>query len=464
MESYSPLSSWGISIITIIFVIIILFLYYTKKITIVECIIWGFSTQSYYITFIGPTISAFYIISCILAIDSLFIIFKTQKRVSLRVIYLLGLPLISSIIAIIYFAFSEDTYYYIVTSKTAFYLRPFYFYFKQFFPIFLLGYRVAKEYQTYFLEKVFQSITNVIYVSCWIIIAQFLINFFFNNVDLNEIVGMKKRASMDYNGFVFYRPQAFFFEPKNFAAFISISIPIFLKERKRMMVFILIIIATLSLSQTFIAILIGGGFCFLDVKNKYSLRINIIISITSFFILTELISLSKDFIIDNYANNEEKLVYNIIMGRSVERYSKLDDTNGNETLFGMPLQKDLELPVVNFLKDNPIAFFLGFGPANTMFFPPKYFEGQWGYENRLENLGAVHMNMRWIFYTVEFGFFIFLFYLTILTNLKISNIFYKQYYSYLWIALFFNEIDILIIIMYVILYYEKNNYENMANI
>ncbi len=438
----------SLSVVAVLISSIILLLYYSKKISLIEAIVYSFATQTYSIPFVGATITTFFLVTFFLSIDELFFLIKNNIKIKKLFLWLFLLPVISVIFTIGFYFLSPQPYQYIV-STISFFLTPFLFYIKTFAPFFLIGNKVYRYFKTSSVNKFILSVQKVILVSCCIATMQMLIDPYIINKEIKELLGIK----MLYQGYEgrSIRLQAFFMEPKLFSAFIGLSIPVLLKNKKYFIAIFAIIIGILTRSQTFIVILLLCFICFIIFKNQKYIRQQILYSLLLIIGIFFLISQFQQPMISYFHASKGSVFYNFILERAIDRYrdNELDLENNNEVL-GMPLQKDLELPVYKFFAENPVLLLFGYGPGFSQFLPPKYFEDvPFKYDQKLKGGQAQHMNMRWFYYIAEFGLIIFLFFFFILTSVQFTSDFNRTYYSYMWLIFFFNEIDYFLIIFYV---------------
>jgi len=457
MNSISPITEYFISFLCIIISICILILYISKKINIVECIIYAFVTQAYSIAQIGPTITTFYLVQTIIAFLELCYLFKNRDNFKIKKIFILLflLPIISYLFCFVDFFFKIRNHFYILGSPKSLFLTGPFFYIKTYIPFFLLISRLSREIRFCKFSFFFEILHKVALLSCIVGIFQYVLNLSTSNIDLKAIFGLK--AAYQSDSLEKIRISAFFQEPKHFSAFLALVIPYCGYKKKYLNVALFLLIGILTISQTFYICLICFFISFFLFKKIQNVRLVIVYSLSILLFLTSLISLLKNDLIKNVYKYQDSFIYALIIERAINRYD-IDDVSENNELLGLPLQVDLERPVVNFLKDNGYLFIMGYGPGNGKFIPPNYFESNkmnYRYYKQLEENAPVHMNMRWIYVMAEFGVIFFCIFFWRLTSVKFYDNFSTHYYAYFWLIFFFNEIDILLIIFYFLFFTQR---------
>jgi hypothetical protein len=253
------------------------------------------------------------------------------------------------------------------------------------------------------------------------------------------------------------RVQAFFGEPKVFSAFISLCIPLFVKDRQYKLALLGVFFGILTASQTFWINLLAAVIIFMTVGTIYSARLKIAASLGIIIALFMVVNSSKDYFIKMYAKNQHNAFYQLVFKRSVYRYDN-EIWQKDNVVMGMPLQRDMELPVVDFLKDQPYLLLSGYGAGNSTFIPAQYFFGQANYENRVNGVGGHNLNMRWFYIFVEFGIFSLLCFLYILTQTKPGiPKFQSSYLAFIWVCFFFSQIDLFLIITALLCVYDTKS-------
>ncbi|PSL47317.1 hypothetical protein CLV51_102163 [Chitinophaga niastensis] len=437
---------------------ILLYLYYKKQIHAIDALLYAFATEAYTMIVIGPTFTATFFISIVFLIDQVHQLLSGKLYIKRAYLLLLILPLLSSIAVFLIVQFYKDPFYYPGGKLYVFYTRPLYFYLKTYLPLFAIGAKIVQEKDQFNFDDFLTTIKTIAKFSCIIAALQIFAEFSFNNLALDEILGLQRRYLQEQSNDVFsLRIQALFSEPKIFSAFLSLSIPVFLKDRNFRMAGIAFLAGILTVSQTFWINLVAGSLVFLIFPRMQSVRLKIIGSLLSIVCLFLAVAGSKEYFIKEYAANQQNTFYQLIFKRSAYRYDT-DLWGKNNILLGMPLQRELELPVVDFLKDEPYLLLSGYGGGNSTFIPPQYFFGQLNYENRLAGIGGNNLNMRWFFILAEFGGFALLGFFLILTQSK-YNIppFQNNYFAFIWICFFFSQIDLLLVIVALLSAYDAEN-------
>lgn len=443
------------TVITICISIFLIYLYQLNKIDELELVLYSFACQTFNVTFIGPTISPFFFISYY----TFFLSIKTFINKGPRLLnnsykYFIP-PVLSGIGSLFYFLFG-DSYYNISISDLL--LSILYFQVKFFLPLLSVLYFISKSY-TFNINKIETTILTIAKYSIVLAIFQFLISILTRTDYLIELVGAKSRYIYEFSGFQLVRIQALFLEPKNFAAFLGISLPLFLKYKKTVWFILSIICGGLTNGQTFYAVGLFAIIVYLFFFNINSLRIKILSGVLIIFLFFTAISILRYTISEFYLNNSDNYIVKMILGRGIDRFDLSDEKIDKNILLGIPLQSDLELPMVLFFFDHPEVLLTGIGPANLIYISPEYWLGQWNYELILNRkLMGHHLNMRWLYYISMFGLIGFIFYFHILTKIGSQNSSIKNYYAFLWLAIFFIEIELLLLIYYVAIIKIDNDY------
>src|SRR5262249_38143516 len=152
----------------------------------------------------------------------------------------------------------------------------------------------------------------------------------------------------------------------------------------------------LTASQTFWINVLGGAVLFSIFRYLPSVRLKVLGTLGVIVGLFLMVAASKDYLLKHYMENRNDPVYKMLFERSAYRYDN-EIWQKNNIILGIPLQRDMELPIVDFLKDEPYLLFSGYGAGNSSFIPPNYFFGQLNYENHLAGIGGHNLNMRWFF-------------------------------------------------------------------
>jgi hypothetical protein len=426
----------------------LLYLYYNRKIAVIDCLLYAFATEAYSMIMIGPTFTATFFIGMVFLADQLHQLARGEMTIQRQYLLLLILPLLSSIAVFMVIQFYKDPFYYPGGRYYVFYTRPLYFYFKTYLPLFAIGSKIVQERASYSFEDFLTTVKKIAKISCVIAGIQIFAEYTFNNLDLDEILGLQRRYLQEQSNDVFnLRVQALFSEPKIFSAFLSLAIPAFLRDRNYKMTVISLLACLLTVSQTCWINLLAGAMVFFVFKGVTSVRGKIVFTLAAIVGLFMAVASSREYFIKQYAENQQNAVYQLVFKRSSYRYNT-ELWGKNNIILGMPLQRDLELPVVDFLKDEPYLLLSGYGGGNSTFIPPKYFFGQLNYENHMAGLGGNNLNMRWFFILAEFGGIALLLYFLILmrTNKNITA-FQNNYLAFVAVCFFFSQIDLILVMV-----------------
>lgn len=445
------------TIFTITISVALLTLYKKKKLNIVQVILISYATQGYSLSYVGPTITSFFLISFYFLFEVLISIICKPIIIKKKYLLLMVLPAFSSVWAIGVYLFSENSFYYIPTSSFFFFTKPIFFYIKNFLPFFTLAYKFYQDRDIVSVEDIYTTIKIISIYSCFWALLQLGICMITNSPFLLELIGNKPvYMSPLPNGLPFARVSALFMEPKYLAAFLGLSLPLFLFSKDFKNSILVFGVGVLTMSQTFTIECLIALIVFVILKNINRVRSIIIITISGLVLFFVTLSGLKDIIIQLALEYKDNIVFTLLTKRIVGRYDGSLLGLPKAEILGLPFQRDLELPVVLFLIDHPAVVFTGYGPGNSNFLPPEYFEDlPWIYEKQLSGTRANHMNMRWVFFVSEFGLIIFIFFFWILTSIRTTK-FTILFYSYLWLCLFFNEVEIFIIMFYILIIYGKN--------
>lgn len=436
----------------------LLYLHYNKRITAMETVMCAFATEAYTMLKIGPTFTATFFVSVFFMIDQSLQLASGRLQIQRKYLLLLLLPAISNILIFMIVQFYKDPFSYPQGKMSSFYIRPLYFYIKTYLPLFAIASKIVQEKELLSFDLFSETMKRIAKFSFTIAFLQIISQFVFKSLVLGEILGLQNRYLLETAGSSFaLRVQALFAEPKVFSAFISLSIPLFVRERQYMLTFLAVVFGLLTSSQTFWINILAAILTFLAAGRIYSARIKIGVTMGIIISMFLLVAASKEYFIKMYAKNQHNAMYQLVMKRSVYRYDN-EIWQKDNVVLGMPLQRDMELPVVDFLKDQPLLLFTGYGAGNSTFIPAKYFFGQQNYENRVNGVGGHNLNMRWFYILVEFGFISLLCFFSILTETKpgISR-FQSSYLAFVWVCFFFSQIDLFLIMTALLCVYESKN-------
>jgi hypothetical protein len=419
--------------------------YIRKKINIIELLLIGISTETFTAITLGPTFSASLFISYYILLTEFLFALKGKLAFQKKYLFLFFLPLISSLGVFIMVA-NNDIFQY-PTGRLSFYLKPVYFYIKNYLPVFAIGSAIFRERDELSFSNLKAIVQKIATFSLCIALLQIFVVYAFRVHEIGEIVGLQKRYLVQHqNDFFKLRLQALFKEPKKYSSFLALVIPIFWYEKKYFLALVSVVLASLTLSQTFWVNFLCMVILFLFFAKVKSFRIKIIGTLSLMIALFLMVDSSKDFFVNKYMENQDNFFYKLIASRAVERLDLNDLDNENSPL-GIPLQKDLELPVYNFFCDHPQFLLFGYGPGNSPFINAEYFFHVSNYEARLKGVGANNMDMRWFFIFSEFGLIAFILYFVILTRVdKRIPAFQCNYFAFVWVCMFFSEIDVIWVI------------------
>jgi hypothetical protein len=438
----SELSVRLVSVLTVLISMALIGAYRTRKISMLEAILYSIALQAYNIPQLGPTINATFFVSYYCLVEELLRFVLGRVRIRKSFLLLLVLPLFSSIIILIVLA-ENDIFYYPHHNRYALFLKPFYFYLKNYLPFFAVGAKVFREAPQ--PSTLFGVIKKIALWSCFVGILQWVLGTYTDLTIVKELLGMKLRYMSGFG----LRISALFAESKNFGAFLGLALPLFVYERAYTRALVVLLMGLLTLSQTFQIFVLVAVIIFVAFKHVPHLRLQVIGTIAIISTFFAAINLWREPVVQFVIQHNDNRLVQSLIGRAAIKYN-IGDADSQTSALGLPLQPDLELPVYRFFQDNPWLFVTGYGPGNSTFIPPDYFWGQYNYEAHIEG-SPNHMNMRWFFYIAEWGIVIFLVFFLKLTSLPYFKHFVHRYYSFLWVCFFFNEIDLLLMMYFLIL-------------
>ncbi|MBW8683728.1 hypothetical protein [Chitinophaga rhizophila] len=434
----------------------LLHLHYKGRITALETLLYAFATEAYTMLRIGPTFTATFFVSVAFTVEQLHYLIKGQIYIHRKYLLLLVLPALSSFIIFLIVQLYKDPFYYPPGKQNDFYLRPIYFYIKTYLPLFAIGAKILQDNEQLSFDYYAAVLKRIAKFSFVVATLQIFCQFVLHNNTLGEILGLQQRYMLESSTSIFsMRVQALFGEPKVFSAFLSVSIPLFVRNKEYRLAGISILMGLLTVSQTFWINMLSAILTFFVVNRISSTRLKIACTLGIIVSLFLIVNESKDYFIKLYAKNQNSAMYQLVFKRSVYRYDN-EIWQKNNVVMGMPLQRDMELPVVDFFKDQPYLLLSGYGAGNSTFIPAQYFFGQMNYESRLNGIGGHNLNMRWFYILAEFGFFSLIIFFFILTHTR-KNIspFQSSYFAFIWVCFFFSQIDLFLIITALICAYEE---------
>lgn len=448
----------------LVIAMLLLYLYFKRRISIIDTLLYSFAAEAYTMLAIGPTFSATFFIGIFIFIEQAHQLFTGKQHIRKEYLLLLMLPLISSISVFLITQLYKDPFSYPGGKLFAFLTKPLYFYLKTYLPLFAIGAKIVQERDQLSFEKFAASIKRVAIISCVIATVQIAVQFIFHNENLSELLGLQSRYMLEgANGPLGLRVQALFSEPKIFSAFLSLAVPLFLKDRNYKAATVVMVMGVLTSSQTFWINILASGLLFLCLPEMMSVRWKVIGTLGIIIGIFMAIAASKEYFLKQYMSNQNQPVYRFLFERSAYRYNDAPWDKSN-IILGMPLQRDMELPVVDFLRNEPYLLISGYGGGNSTFIPPSYFFGQVNYLNHLAGIGGQNLNMRWFFILAEFGGISLIFFFLVLTKSGTgASYFQRSYLAYIAVCFFFSQIDLFLIMAALLCAYNNgtlNEYEH----
>lgn len=437
---------------------ILLYLYYKKRISIIDTLLYAFASEAYTMLVIGPTFTATFFVGIFIFIEQAHQLFTGKQYIRKEYLFLLLLPLLSNIAVFLITQLYKDPFNYPGGKMLAFYTKPIYFYVKTYLPLFAIGAKIVQEREQLSFEKFTVTMKKIAVISCVIAAIQIAVQFIFRSVELSELLGLQSRYMLqEINGPLGLRVQALFAEPKIFSAFLSLAIPLFVRDRNYKAAIVMVIVGILTSSQTFWINILAGGLLFLCLPKLMPVRWKIISTLGMIVGIFLSIAASKEYFLKHYMANRNQPVYQLLFERSAYRYDN-EIWGKNNIILGIPLQRDMELPVVDFLRDEPYLVISGYGAGNSTFIPASYFFGQLSYQNRVAGIGGHNLNMRWFFILAEFGAVSLFFFFLILTKTGQHIMpFQRSYLAYVAVCFFFSQIDLFLIIVALLCAYDNES-------
>ncbi|HEX8017530.1 MAG TPA: hypothetical protein VF465_20040 [Flavobacterium sp.] len=465
MDSTSIIADILISIECIALTILLFWLYNSAKINAIEFILFGAACSTFYIPFISITATPLFFISTYFFISEGVALYRNNLRLKLSLLIILFLPVLSSITISVLIALGYDIFDGNNPSVGRVLYDGVFFYVKYFLPLIFLGTKIYRESRTYDINYFFSIIRKVAIYSCYIGLFQLVLSSIIKDETILRVIGMRS----NYLAYVAggqdaanARVSAFFIEPKFLAAFLVVSIPLFLKEKKFLSLILVLIIGLLTASQTFMVGVLLAGIIFFIIKKIKNIRANVALGIIMIVIMFYSISLLKVVFLDFYSAHSDNYLVNLVLSRAVDRYNTdADDGEANMNFLGIPLQKDSDLPIALFFATKPLLYLSGYGLKNGGFVPAKYYIFD---DDRVKDGSLTYnLDIRWFYFTCEFGLIIFLIWLHYFTKKFDSTIitpFENKYYAFLIVFLFFSGIELYIILLYAfymgLSYYNKS--------
>lgn len=424
----------------------LLIAYQRRRINILDMLLYAFATEAYTVMMIGPTFNASFFVALYLTIDQGHQVLTGRLHIRREYLLLLLFPLISQMLVMMIGQLYEDPFSLSGTTP-AYFFRPVYFYLKNYLPMFAIASRILQERDSISFEGMLRTMKKIALYSAGVGVLQLFVQVVLHNDILGELLGLQQRYMLEQiNGPLGVRIQAFFAEPKVFCAFISLTIPIFLRDRNYKSAIWVFLMAVQTSSQTFWINMLSAAIVFLLLRPVRLVRFKALASLGVIVCIFLSIAAAKDVLMQYYLKNRNQPLSRMLLERSVSRY----DTQywqPNNQILGIPLQRDMELPVVDFLKDHPYLLWTGYGPGNSTFIPGHYFSGQLRYMQQLEGVGGHNLNMRWFYILAEFGLFGLLLFFFLLTKAdRQLPPFQRDYLVYVVVCFFFSQIDLFLLI------------------
>lgn len=445
--------------------IVLFWLYHSKKINAVELIFYAFGCSTFFVAFISDTITPMFFVTTFFFISEAITLFRSGMKVKLSLLIIIFLPLLSSLtVAFLIFA-GFDIFDGYNPSVFRIFFDGCFFYLKYFFPFIFLGVRIYREARVHDAEYFFSIMKRVAIISCYIGLCQLVLSMLISNEIILRVVGLRPNyVSFTASGREadHARISAFFVEPKAFASYLVVTFPLFLRQKKLIPIMLVLVVGLLTGSQTFVVGIIVAVIVFFIIRRVKNIRLNIALGLTIVIAAFLSIAALKQVLYDFYMAHSDNYVVNLVLARAIDRYDINDESSVTTSFLGMPLEKDTELPVSLFFATKPLLYLSGYGPKNGGFVSPDYYIFN---EPGFKKVGSMSysLDLRWYFFVSEFGIIIFFVWLTYFTRRFDSSVipfFENKYYAFLFVFLFFNAIELIIIMIYALYmgtcYYRKN--------
>lgn len=448
-----PVREFVGTVIILIITFCVIYNYRKGRLSVIQSIIIGVATETFAIWSIGPTITTRFFIVYYFFLSEFFFLLRNYKQIRLKFIFLI--PLISGLIVILFNSSGLELY---ESDTSGFLLSPVYYYIKHFFPFVFVANKIRRESTYEDIDKTFAFILKVATYSCYLALFQLAFHIVFHSEFVEEtFLGVRSYNTYKYQigNLNFLRMNALFYEPKGFSAILAIAIPICIfKYRKYQQAIFYFIVAVLTVSQTFFAILFCLIFSFILFKEIKTVLGKFVFSLLGLVGIFLCISAFKSYLFASYVEGGDDVMTKMVMERAAQRFD-LGSVNSDNELLGIPLQPAMELPVVKFMKDHPGYILTGHGPSNNMYIPVDYYAETEDYDARLRREIRGGIDMGWFNLTFEFGIMGCLIFMLFLTNIRAANKFKSSFYTFLLLAFFFQaySIEWLIIVFYVLIYY-----------
>jgi hypothetical protein len=453
MESNSVALDIFTSLECVFFSVLLFWLYYKKTISSIELILYALACSSFFVPFISDTITPMFFVTTFFFITEAIILHRSKRRLKLSLLIVLILPFLSSIVVAGLIFFGFDIFDGNNPSVFRIIYDGLFFYVKYFLPFVFLGVRVFRETRVRDINYFFDVMKKVALISCSVGLFQLLLSFVIKDALILRIIGLRPNyVSFTASGqeAATARISAFFVEPKAFASFLVVVFPLFLRDKKILSISLILIVGLLTASQTFVVGIVVIFIEFFLLRRFQNIRSNIFFSILIIMSAFYSVSILKSFFFDFYLKHSDNYVVNLVLARAIERYDVDDDNTITTSFMGMPLEKDTELPMSLFFSNKPLLYLSGYGLKNGGFISPKYYIFN---DVGFKKVGSMSYSadLRWYYFSCEFGviiFFIWLWYFTRPFDPCVITFFENKYYSFLLVFLFFNGIELTIIMIY----------------
>ncbi|RZK27245.1 MAG: hypothetical protein EOO43_00245 [Flavobacterium sp.] len=440
-----------VSVGCVAFSVWIMQLYWRNKIGIVESLIYATVVRFFAIRFLGPTVDVLFLVSYAISIH---LLFKT-RFIHKKIVQISLLAVFSFALFLIFSTFFDTNLRHVKISNSL--LNDLYFVLKYLFPVLVItNYLLLNGEDN---DKAFSAIRRAAVASCCIAVFQLLLFLVIKNNSIREVFGLTggDKYMYEVGSLGLVRLQAFCYEPKGLAAFLGIAFPIFLTGKKYLRGLFCFIIGVLTVSQTFFLIVLA--YIFVRFFSVLTRRVSLVslFSILLFFGMFNMVNFALDKLL---GSSTESAFSKIVLNRALSRFDVALKEENND-LFGFPLQRDIELPAVNYFKDNNFMLLTGFGSGNYKEVPLKYFVVDWNIDLLEKNQFKGHFDMGWIFFISELGFiFAFFLYLLISSQFIINNS-VSLYYSFIIVVFFFHRIDFLLFSFFALVYYTQRKEKHL---
>ncbi len=444
------------TIVAILVVIILYGSYKSKKINVVSMILYSWSMGGFNSTLVGVNITPLIIILFLIYIEGVLLFFKKKPVISLLSFIIIFSPIILSLIVlVINYSYKSDLFS-VSKNDLVLYIRPIYYFFKSHLPYIFFIYLVSNKVLNYNSDTFFNDVIKISKFSLVVFILQQIIYYFITNQpEVLEVINIKRRyiISNEYSSINVMRSGAFFPEPKDYAYFLGISLPILFYKKQYKFFVTCIIVGFLTLSNTFHSVILVYLVCFTFLGWIYSLRKKIFYSILTIILLFSFAQLALKYISDNYLSNAENVAASILFSRLANRVDVVDSYDEDNVVMGIPLQRDMELGVYLFFRDYPWLLVTGHGIGNNRYIPAKYYWQSTMYEDKLNGRAGGGVHMRLFFGLTEYGVLLFLLIAYFLTDIHIQRItkFESTYYAFLFVTLLFAGNEFIIMCFFCLL-------------